>query len=265
MNEIFLAKLGLSFIIGGAWVTFATIAAERLGTKIGGIIAGAPSMISIALFFIGWTQTPSFASQATTIIPITMGINTLFVIIYVVLSRFNFYLSILTSLIFWFTLTLLLVFLKFDNFICSIVVYIACLAFSYYILEKRMRIKSETQKNIQYSLLQLIFRISLSGGIITLAVLMAEVGGPLFGGAFSAFPAVVLSIIILTYFAQGKSFSSATLKVMVLGGGISLVIYAVVVRYAYLHIGLIWGTLLAYLVSIICAYFLYLYVRKIIS
>ena len=262
MNEIFFAKLGLSFIIGGVWTTLATVAAERLGTKLGGIIAGAPSMVSIALFFIGWTQTPSFASQATTIIPITMGINTLFVIIYVVLSRFNFYLSILASLILWFILTLGLIFLKFDNFIYSIVVYIVCLAFSYYILEKRMHIESEAQKNIQYSLLQLILRASLSGGIIAFAVLMAEVGGPLFGGAFSVFPAVVLSIIILTYFAQGKSFSSATLKVMVLAGAISVVIYAVVVRYAYLQFGLILGTLLAYSISLICSYLLYLYARK---
>ena len=156
MNEIFFAKLGLSFIIGGVWVSITTIAAEKFGTKIGGIIAGAPATMAIALFFIGWTQTPSFAAQATTIIPAVMGINTLFVIIYIVLSRFNFYLSILTSLIFWFILTLGLIFLKFDNFICSIAVYIACLVFSYYIIEKRMHIKSETQKTTQYSLLQLI-------------------------------------------------------------------------------------------------------------
>ena len=89
MNEIFLVKVGLSSIAGGAWATFATIAAERFGTKLGGIIVGAPATVSITLFFIGWTQTPAFASQATTIIPIIMGINILFIVVYLILSRLS--------------------------------------------------------------------------------------------------------------------------------------------------------------------------------
>ena len=168
MSEIFLVKVGLSFIIGGAWATFATIAAERFGTKLGGIIIGAPATVSITLFFIGWTQTPAFASQATTIIPIIMGINILFIVVYIILSRFNFYLSILASLVFWFIFTLGLIFLKFNDFIYSLVGFIVLIALSYFILEKRMHIKSESQKNIHHSLLQLTFRASLSGGITAL-------------------------------------------------------------------------------------------------
>ena len=265
MSENFLVKLGLSFIVGGAWATFATIIAERFGTKLGGIIAGVPAPASIALFFMGWTQTPTFASQATTIIPIMMGINALFVVIYAVLSRFNFYLSVTVSLVFWFFLALGLIFLKFNNFTHSLIGFAVFLAFSYFILEKIMEIKSETRKNVQHNIFQLLFRASLSGVIITFAVLMAEIGGPLFGGAFAVFPTVFLSIIIITYFAQGQSFSSATLKVGVLTGGINVVIYAVVVRYAYLHFGLILGTLLAYFVSLVSTSFLYLYVNRKIS
>ncbi len=262
MSETFAIKLCLSFIVGGAWVTFITILAERFGTKLGGIIAGAPATTAIALFFIGWTQTPTFASQATTIIPIVMGINVLFVVIYIILSRFNFYLSILVSLFFWFILTLGLIFLKFDNFALSLVGYVVILALSYFIVEKRMRIKSETGKNIQYGAFQLLLRAAISGTLITFAVLIAEIGGPLFGGAFAVFPAVMLSLMIITYLAQGQLFSSATLKVMGLVGGINVVVYAVVVRYTYVHLGLIFGTLLAYFVSLICVYFLYLFASR---
>lgn len=265
MSEIFLLKLCLSFIVGGAWVSFATVIAERLGTKLGGIIAGVPSTVVIALFFMGWTQTPTFASQATTIIPIIMGINALYVVVYVVLSRFNFYLSVLISLVFWFILALGFIFLNFSDFTHSLIGFAVFLAFSYFILEKRIDIKSETRKNIQHNIFQLLFRASLSGFIIAFAVLMAEIGGPLFGGAFAVFPAMLLSIIIITYFTQGKSFSSATLKVAVLTGGVNVVIYTIVVRYAYLHFSLMFGTLLAYFVSLVSASFLYLYVSRKIS
>jgi hypothetical protein len=58
----FLLKLILTFLVGGTWITFATVLAEKYDTKPGGIIAGFPTTAAIALFFIAWTQTPALAS-----------------------------------------------------------------------------------------------------------------------------------------------------------------------------------------------------------
>lgn len=69
MNTLFLIKLALSFLIGGLWIIVATIVADKLGSKIGGLIGGLPSTIMFGLFFIGWTQGPAVAVQATTIAP----------------------------------------------------------------------------------------------------------------------------------------------------------------------------------------------------
>ena len=85
MNDIFILKLVLSFLIGGAWVTTATHLADRYGTKIGGIITGLPSTALIALFFIGWTQSPVIAVDATTIIPAIGTVNALFLVVYILL------------------------------------------------------------------------------------------------------------------------------------------------------------------------------------
>ena len=86
MIDIFILKLILSFIVGSIWITLATIIAEKFGTKLGGVIAGLPSTVVIALFFIGWTQTPLIASQSTSMVPIVMGIGALFVMIYMILG-----------------------------------------------------------------------------------------------------------------------------------------------------------------------------------
>lgn len=262
MIDTFLIKLILCFFVGSIWITLATIIAERFGTKLGGVIAGLPSTILIALFFIGWTQTPLIAYQATSIVPIIMGIDALFIVIYVLLSRYNFYLSILTSLITWFVLSLGLVFLKFSSFKLSIIGFIFLLALSFYILEKRSRILSESKKRIQYTFSHLLFRGLLSGTIITLAVVMAKIGGPLLGGTFASFPAVMLSTMIITYFAHGKTFSSAVMKVLMVSGTVNVVIYAIAVRYFYLYLGLISGTLISFLISLMCGYLIYLFVNK---
>ena len=52
MDDIFFLKFALSIIIGGAWIALATVLAEKFGTKLGGVIAGLPSMTAAALFFI---------------------------------------------------------------------------------------------------------------------------------------------------------------------------------------------------------------------
>ena len=48
MTDTFILKLALSFLIGGLWITVASVAAERLGSKIGGVIAGLPSTAVVA-------------------------------------------------------------------------------------------------------------------------------------------------------------------------------------------------------------------------
>ena len=68
-------------------VTLATVAAERLGSKMGGFIGGLPMMVAITLFFIGYVQTPQAASEATGPIPLIMGFNGIFLVVYVALAK----------------------------------------------------------------------------------------------------------------------------------------------------------------------------------
>jgi hypothetical protein len=118
---------------------------------------------------------------------------------------------------------------------------------------------------MSYTGWQLVSRVIFSGAIVALAVLMAKVSGPLWGGIFSVFPAVYISIIFITHFTHGKSFSLATLKVALLAGQVNVIIFIVTARYAYLHLGLFWGTFIPYLASLASTLLLYFYVTKKVS
>src|SRR3990172_7870444 len=113
MIDLFLLKVTLSFIVGAVWLTGAIIIAEKFGSKIGGAIAGLPSTTALALFFIGWTQSPYIASESTGVIPAIIGLDVLFTALYILLSRQKLFISIGVSLLIWFILSLGFVFIGF--------------------------------------------------------------------------------------------------------------------------------------------------------
>jgi hypothetical protein len=264
MNDLFIFKLVLSFLIGGAWVSVATHLADKHGTKIGGIITGLPSTALIALFFIGWTQTPIVAVEATTIIPAIGAVNALFLVVYISLVRTNFFLALGSSFFVWSGLSLFLVHVNFNNFLHSIAIYVVVAFLSFFLIEKGIKVKSERPISVKNTLITLIFRGLFSGTIIILAVFMGKIDGPLLGGMFAMFPAMFTSTLMITYFSHGSLFSSAMMKVALLSAS-SVVLYATLVRYTYTPLGLLLGTLVSILVSFSYAFILHLVLVKRIS
>lgn len=80
MADLFIVKLILSFFVGGLYTIISTVAADKFGSKIGGLISGLPSTALFGLFFIGWTQNPQASSEATTLIPASLGVSCIFVL-----------------------------------------------------------------------------------------------------------------------------------------------------------------------------------------
>ena len=262
MDHTFLLKLFLSFIIGGVWITFSTVIAERFGSKLGGVLAGLPSTIIISLFFIGWTQSPIIASKATTVVPIIMGIDAIFVVVYALLINKKFYVALCFALLFWAVSSFILALVGFDSFLISLIGLVVFVVLSYYILEKRHSFPSESSKYTKYTAPILLIRGILSGSIIAFAVIIAKIAGPLVGGMFSAFPAVMLSTMIITYYSSGPKFSLAVLKIITVSGPVNVVAYAISVRFLYSSVGLLWGTVLSFIVSLISSFFVYQFVRR---
>ncbi len=262
MDQPFLLKLILSFLVGGSWTILGTVIAERFGTQTGGVIAGLPSAGVVALFFIGWTQSPNAASEATTLVPAVLGIAAVFNVIYVIVYRLSFYAALLSSLSAWFILTLGLLKIGIVSFPLSLIGFCLLLGTAYFILEKVLRIPSAGQKSVRYTPGRLLFRGSLGGFVVAFAVGMARAGGPILGGVFSVFPAVMLSTIVINHLAHSRSFATAFVKTMAVAGTVNMVVYATAVRYTYPQIGLAAGTGVSFLISLLGAYGVYRFVTR---
>ena len=258
----FYFKLLLSFIIGSVWITLATVIAEQFGSKVGGVIAGVPSTILVSLFFIGWTQNLMIAKQATSIIPAILALDALFVFIYILMGKFGFLSAATSSLIFWIILALTLIFNNFNRFFLGFLFLLIVLIFVFNFSEKKMHIIPQKRKRIQYTLGQILIRGLITGTIIVFSVVMAKIGGPLFGGAFSCFPAVMISTMVITYYEHGMDFSRAVMKILMISGPINVVIYAIFFRFSILSFGLFGATLFAFIISIISTYMVYRFVNK---
>jgi uncharacterized membrane protein (GlpM family) len=260
----FVLKLILSFFVGSVWITLGTVIAEKYGTRIGGLVTGFPSTILISLFFIGWTQNAGIAAEATAIVPIIGGITCLFTLMYILLLRVNFGLALAAALLVWLGLSGGLVLLKFRNFGLSLPAYFGLLLASYYLIDKGLKIKSVRGKHIRHTLPMMFFRGLFGGLIISLAVVLAKIGGPLLGGVFAMFPAMFIGILAITYFSEGAAFSAAVMKSSLVGA-VSVVVYGVAVRFTYVPFGLWWGTLISLLVALGSTFFIHRSIEKKIS
>lgn len=262
MEDLFYFKLILAFAVGSTMVTLATVAAERLGSKIGGLIGGIPSAVAISLFFIAYTETPELASEATSTIPLTMGLNGLFLVVYVGLARWGAWIAMAGALLFWFALASLVILLNFNSFLLSLLFFILSLVGSYLILEKRYHLPSTEKILVRYTPIQILSRALFSGAMISSAVYSSRVGGPVWGGIMAPFPTIYISTLIIMANSKGVEFSRRVAKPLLVSAMINVVAYSTAVRYSYLHFGLALGTFLALGVSAMSTYGIYWFMKN---
>jgi hypothetical protein len=249
MNTIFWIKVGLGFLVGGIWVSMSSVAAERFGSKVGGLIGGLPSTIVITLLFIGLTQTPGRASESAIIVPLVMGLNGIFVVVFLSLSKRGLLPGLVGALLTWFCLASILIALNIRYLWITIPTWLLLAAGCFLVVEKRMKIISQGRKAVRHSAGQIAGRAAVSGTVVAFAVFMSKVAGPLAGGIFATFPAVIISNLIISYRSGGVDFARAVGKSLMVGGMITVPIYALVVWFFYPRVGLGFGTLVAFLLS----------------
>ncbi len=245
MEPTFLYNLALSFAVGSAWITLTTVIADRFGSKVGGLLGGFPATVFVALLFIGITQTPYAASEATTVVPVAQGLNGLFIIAYALLVKRGLAWGLAGGLLVWFVLAGVLAAADLRLFWASVAGWAVLVAACYTIVWKLLKIDSRGPQAIQYTLSRVAFRAVLGGSAIAFAVLMGRLGGPTFGGLFATFPAMFISTLVITYRTGGSAFSRAVAKALMVSGMINVALYAMAVRYLYVSLGLAHGTVLA--------------------
>ncbi|MDO8340010.1 MAG: DUF3147 family protein [Candidatus Burarchaeum sp.] len=262
MLDPFSVKLLLGFLVGGIWITLATVISERFGSKIGGLVGNLPSNILVGLFFIGMTQSAEFAAEAAGTVPIGMIMDSIFLFSYVVLVKKYDKLAALPALAIWFVMAYAIGKVKYFDLFWTTLAYFAVVLALFAYLEYGMRIPSMKKKKPAYSASELAIRGFLAGGLIVAVTIGAALFGPVWGGIFSVFPVVMLSTMYLLNRAQGPEFAQATGKVMLLGS-VNIVVYAFAVIFTYPVYGLVWGTVISYVAAAVFVVLAYPIIKKV--
>jgi len=248
----FLFQTVLPFTISALVVILITVIAEKYGTKVGGILGTLPSTIVVAFIFIVLNKDLSFASESAAVIPAELGINLVFLFMFTIFVRRSVYLAFFAAFFSWSILSFSLVYFDFKNIYLSILIFVLLLFFIFFTLERIKKVQSQVKVYVHYTPLKILFRGTLAGIIIALAVYLSNVG-TVISGIFSVFPAILTSTMIICYKEHGHAFASGMAKSMIFGLS-SVAVYATGIHFLYPKIGFIYGSLIAYLLSIITTF-----------
>lgn len=262
MEQDFIIKILLSVIVGGIWVASSTIIVDKFGTKVGGLIAGLPSTVVVALFFIGLSQGVQKVLESTSVVPLAFAANGPFMLIYAALSKRGIWQAMGAAILVWFGISYLIILFDFNDFNWGLVICILVLIISAIIFEKTFRARSIAGQKTEYKKSQLLARALFAGVIIGSAVAASKFLNPLFGGILASFPAVFVSTLIILHNSRGAKVAIGLTKSLLISGFINVISYIMVIRFLYISVGIYWGTLIGLSVSLVTAYLTHQFILK---
>ncbi|MFQ3620197.1 MAG: DUF3147 family protein [Spirochaetales bacterium] len=248
LDSLVLTRTFLSFLIAGIWISFATLAGEKFGSRIGGLITNLPSNIVVSLFFIALTKGPSFAGQTAASVPVGMTVSIIFVVVFSALLPLGMGTTIPGSLLTWFILAYIASTLSISP-LGALLTYLGASIGAFFCMEYVLNIRSVPKRSVSFSVKNQLLRALFAGSVVAGAVLIAQVSPPNITGIAASFPAVMLSTLTILYLTQGKNFSLATAKILVLSSS-NIIVYVYSVAFLYPSLGLGWGTLLSFLAAV---------------
>lgn len=255
MTNLFYIQLITSFFVGGIFIALLSFLAERSSRKIAGIVLSLPSTVVVSFIFIAWANSPKVIGDITAVVIAADLAVLMFAIVYMYLSKIKLkkiysILLCLTGAIFtWFLISLPFAYIKFDNLLLAIIIYIIGAFITYYFLSIK-NTRNEKIKTIKYTNAQKIGRAIFAGSIIALSVFLSKVINPFWGGIFSGFPAAFTSTFVILHWYYGERMLFKIGKT-VAAGSFVYTSFIFASHWAFPAFGIILGTLLSYSVSIL--------------
>lgn len=254
----FLLQLISAFIVGGILVNLLTTLAEKVPQKISGIILGLPTTVILGFFFLGWNNSPEIIKEVAPASIIPLGISVCYCIVYAYVARFSekifrkkvpqIIFSLIVSILFWLTLAIPIITQQINDFFSSLFGYLVLISFAHIIIHTN---KIPTKIPVlSYTNSQKIYRSIFVGFIIMLVVFLGKVLNPFWGSAFTMFPAAYTATLVIFHWYYPPQNIFAIIK-NIAPGSISLISYILASMIAFPLYGLIWGTIIALITSII--------------
>jgi hypothetical protein len=248
----------LSALFAGLVATGVTLAIERWGGLVGGVLGTVPSTIvpAAAGMYLSGNQDELLQSMA--IVPLGMLLNALFLGVWVMLpnhlsTRRPLLVTTLVSLIVWACAGVALLAVigeatsqGVSNWAIGFVGLFLLIA-----LAVRFNLKARPtpkgSRQVQWPVL--VGRGAAAAFAIGCAVWLSSQGLPLLAGLAAVFPAIFLTSMVALWLAQGETVPQGAAGPMMLGG-VSVAVYALVVMWSIPVLGPVLGSLLAWFASV---------------
>ena len=252
----------MSFIAAGIWIGGATLIAERLGSKRGGLITNLPSTVLIALVFVSLVKDARFAAEATNAVPVGMIIDTLFLLVFIILLKIGLIKTIMLSLTTWFVLAIIARHIHSSSMALNIIIYFLVAIAAFLLLEYKLDIPPKEKSRKKFTAGTIIMRAVFAGSVVAGTTIISAFAGTYWVGLFSTFPAVMLSTMVILTLNQDAAFARATGKIMILAST-NIIIYALGVSITYPRMGIFLGTVVSFGLSFCWVMLLYPLINKI--
>lgn len=245
--EPFLLRVALSFALGGLAVALFTTAAERLGSRLGGLLLSFPVKVTIAMILIGLNEGAAFAAQAAVAIPAGLGVNVVFLgATALLVRRVAPWPAIAGALAVWLVAGVVAVLLPPATLAASILMWLAPAGVSLALLARVPGLRGDRKARTsgRFGVAGLVTRAAGAGAIVATSVVLARYAGPVVGGLASVFPSGWITTMVILTRKHGADFTGATTRVMI-AGSVAPVAFGAMVAWGYPRLGIALGTLAA--------------------
>lgn len=247
LNSLFFIKLIVSVCV----VVMLSVIAERVSSRVAGILSGYPTGAAINLFFFGLEISPEFASDSAVYTMIGLIATQSFIYFYYKSSSTFKKLNIIKSSIVSITGYLIVIwalhFIKLNRFAALFIPVTSIFIFIYLFKEIP---DIEIKNRIRLSHNVLFARALFAASIILLITGIARSVGSTFAGLFSAFPSTLFPLILIVHSTYCVEHVHTLIKNVPIGIG-SLIAYSLTVSICYPLFGVYLGTVLSFIAATI--------------
>ena len=256
-----LASILVSALLAGVVATAVTVAIEKWGCLVGGLLGTVPSTIvpaGIGMYLAGGEDE---IVSSMMVVPLGMLLNALFLGAWLVLPRWfsntsrPLLLTSIGALAVWFVLgmgvwfllqnTVVGMLLTEQEFAAGGLVLLFLIAVWF-----NRRPQPTPKGSNAVSKTVLFARGSMAAAAIGVAVWMAGLGFPLLAGLASVFPAIFLTSMVALWLAQGPTVPQGAAGPMMLGGA-SVAVYANIAMWSLPAYGVVVGSVVAWVGSVL--------------
>ena len=249
----------LPAILAGIVAILVTLAIERFGGLVGGVLGTIPSTIIPAAAGVYHIDGKEGLLSSMSIVPLAMMVNGLFLSVWIILPK---YVSDKKTPLLFTTIASLFTWALFAYIALSIADYsvsidispatlgvlgLVCLILVSIFFNIKTRPSPKGDNKVPILILSI--RGVAAAIAIGSALILAQIGQPLVAGLASAFPAIFLTSMVALWISQGVTVPQGAAAPMMLGGA-SVAVYALVVMWSIPGYGILLGSVIAWVLSV---------------